>query len=143
MPFFCKMTRLALTAFILYGSLQSPAPPAIIGRWDLTIHRPNGTSSAWLEGRHSGTRALVGQFVGMSGSARPISEVQFTGNELRFTIPPQWERTDGNVTVTGQLEGDRLTGSLAIGSATPLPWSGVRAPALRREAPQQWSTPES
>src|SRR5262245_27770807 len=128
------MATLILAALAALGasrSQQNPPPP-IIGRWDITVQRPNGTTaSAWLDVRHSGTRTLVGDFVGMSGSARPISEVVFSGGELRFSIPPQWERADGNLTVIGRLDGDRLTGTLAIGTAAPLPWTGVRAPALR------------
>jgi hypothetical protein len=126
-----------------YAMMQTPTPPAIIGRWDLAIQRPNGPpNSGWLEVRHSGTKTLVGSFVGLSGSARPVSEVQFTGSEVRFTIPPQWERADGNVTVTARLENDRLTGAMTIGSAAPMPFSGVRAPALRRKAPPQWGKAE-
>src|SRR5262249_29173678 len=125
-------------------AMQTTSPPPIIGRWDLTFQRPNGaTSSGWLEVRHSGTKSLVGSFVGLSGSARPISDVQVTGGDVRFTIPPEWERTDGNVTVTAHLDNDRLTGTMAIGSAAPIPLTGVRAPALRRASPPQWDTPES
>jgi len=131
------MIALAMTA-----SLQTPPSP-IIGRWDLTFQRPGGaTSSGWLEVRHSGTSALVGSFVGLSGSARPISDVQFSGNEAKFTIPPQWERADGNVTVTARLENDRLGGTMAIGSAAPIPLTGVRAPSLRRASAPQWHAPE-
>src|SRR6186713_1933664 len=113
------MMALILAALAPHG--QQNAPPEVIGRWDLTFQRPDGaTSSGWLEVQHSGTKTLVGRFVGLSGSARPISEVQVTGNELRFTIPPQWERADGNVTVTARLENDRLAGSMAIGTAAPI-----------------------
>src|SRR5438874_9291762 len=132
-----------LTALTLYATVQNAPRPAIIGRWDLSFQRPTGgTSSGWLEVRHSGTRTLVGSFVGLSGSARPVSEVQVTGSDVRFTIPPQWERADGNVAVTARLENDRLTGSMAIGTAAPLPFTGVRAPALRRAAAPQWAAPE-
>jgi len=137
-------TRLLLYAasLALYGAFQTAPPPAM-GRWDLTFQRPNGsTGSGWLEVRHSGTKTLVGSFVGLSGSARPIAEVQVTGNELRFAIPPQWERADGNVTVTAKLENDRLSGSMAIGSQAPIPFTGVRAPALRRAAMPQWDKQE-
>ena len=126
-----------LASFSIYGAPQS-APPPIIGRWDITIQRPDGDRSAWLEVRHSGTSTLVGQFVGMSGSARPISEVEFKGGEMRFSIPPQWERIDGKVSLVGRLDGDRLTGSMTIGSGTPLQWTAVRAPSLRRETAPQW-----
>ena len=138
------MMALLLAALAPFGASRSQenAPP-IIGRWDLTFQRPNGPmSSGWLEVQHSGTKTLVGRFVGLSGSARPISEVQVTGNDLRFTIPLQWERSDGPVTVTARLENDRLTGTMTIGSAAPIPFTGVRAPALRRAAAPQWDKAE-
>ena len=142
-----RMTRmrlliaLQLVALTVMASAQSP-PPAIIGRWDITVKRPDGAErSAWLEVRHSGTSTLVGQFVGLSGSARPIAEVEFKNNALRFAIPPQWERADGNVVVTGTLEGETLSGTLAIGSQAPLRWTGVRAPTLRRMRPPRWDKP--
>jgi hypothetical protein len=138
------MRALVLSTALSYAFLQAAPPPPVIGRWDLTFQRANGaTSSGWLEVRHSGTRALVGSFVGLSGSARPVSEVKFTGGELRFTIPPQWERADGDVTVTARLENDRLSGAMAIGSAAPVMLTGVRAPSLRRAAPPHWDKAES
>jgi hypothetical protein len=123
------------------GSAQSTAP-AIIGRWDITVQRADGAErSAWLEVRHSGVQTLVGQFVGMSGSARPIAQVEFKDGEMRFAIPPQWERVEGNLVVTGKLEGDRLSGTMALGSQAPLRWTAVRAPSLRRAAAPQWTAP--
>ena len=133
--------------FLFLASLASyqnppPAPPPIIGRWDITIQRPDGEKSAWLEVRHSGVDTLVGQFVGMSGSARPISLVEFKAGEMRFTIPPQWERV-GPIVVEGRLDGDRLTGSMKLGNEAPMAWTGVRAPTLRRQTPPQWGAPVS
>jgi hypothetical protein len=116
-----------------------PPPPAIIGRWDITIPRDGGGErSAWLEVRHSGVQTLVGQFVGTGGSARPISKVEFKDGEMRFAIPPQWERVDGDLVVVGRLSGDRLTGTMTLGNGTPQAWTGVRAPSLRRAAEPQW-----
>src|SRR3954463_339686 len=103
------------------GSVQTPPP--IIGRWDITVQRPEGDRSAWLEVRHSGTSTLVGQFVGMSGSARPISEVEFKNGEMRFSVPPQWEGADRRVSLVGRLDGDRLSGTMTVGTGTPLPWT--------------------
>ena len=128
----------SLTAFISAQSKQ----PAIVGRWDITVQRADGTEgSAWLEVRHSGVSALVGQFVGLSGSARPIARIEFKNNEMRFAIPPQWERVDGDVVVRGTLAGDTLTGTLAHGSDVPLRWTGVRAPSLRRASAPRWAKP--
>src|SRR6186997_69311 len=86
---------IVLASLGIGGILQTAsAPPPIIGRWDITVARPDGERSAGLEVRHSGTSTLVGQFVGLSGSARPISEVEFKNGEVRFSIPPQWEGAD-------------------------------------------------
>ena len=131
-----------LLVFVTASGSAQPAAPPIIGRWDITVQRPDGAErSAWLEVRHSGVSTLVGQFVGMSGSARPIAHVEFTNGEMRFAIPPQWERVEGNLVVTGRLEGDRLSGTMALGSQAPLRWTGVRAPSLRRAAAPQWEAP--
>lgn len=128
-------------AALLAGAQAAPPPPPIIGRWDLTVAGPRGDRSAWLEVRHSGVQTLVGQFVGTSGSARPISQVEFKDGELRFAIPPQWERVDGNLVVTGRLDGDRLEGTMTLANGQPMKWTGVRAPALRRAAAPQWDAP--
>ena len=119
----------------------APAPPPIIGRWDLTVHGPRGDRSAWLEVRHSGVQTLVGQFVGTSGSARPVSKVDFKNGDLRFTIPPQWERVDGDLVVIGQLDGDRLKGTMTLANGEPMQWTGVRAPSMRPTAPPRWDAP--
>jgi hypothetical protein len=120
---------------------QESAPPPILGRWDLTIHTSHGDRSGWLEVRHSGLQTLVGQFVGTSGSARPISQVEFKDNELRFSIPPQWDRVDGNLVVTGRLDGDRLSGTMTLAGGPPDKWDGARAPSLRRSEEPKWGEP--
>ena len=127
---------------VLYA--QSTAEPAVIGRWDLTVHRADGSErGAWLEVHRSGVQTLVGQFVGTSGSARPIAKVEFKDGSFRFAIPPQWERVEGDLVVAGTLAGDTLTGTMTLGSGTPQKFTGVRAPTLRRAARPQWgaSTP--
>lgn len=130
-----------LLAVWLGAAQASPALPPIIGRWDLTVRGDRGDRSAWLEVRHSGVQTLVGQFVGTSGSARPIAQIEFKDGELRFTIPPQWERVDGNLVVSGRLEGDRLKGTMTLANGEPVEWTGVRAPSLRRAAAPQWAPP--
>jgi len=133
-----------LSAFAIVLTLaaapQAP-PPAIVGRWDLTLRSARGDHAGWLEVRHSGIDTLVGQFVAAGGSARPISRVDFKDGKLRFAIPPQWERADGDVVVAGRLDGDGLTGTMTVGTAAPVEWTGVRAPALRRSSPPRWGTP--
>jgi hypothetical protein len=95
----------------------------------------------WLEVRHSGARSLVGQFVSTHGSARPIARVEVNGSAFRFAIPPQWERGDGDLIVAGELRGEELSGTATFPDGQALPWTAVRAPALRRAAPAAWAPP--
>lgn len=119
---------------------QSGQPP-IIGRWDLAIDMPGINRAGWLEVHRSGGRTLVGQFVGVSGSARPISRVDFRDGEMRFVIPPQWESAPGDQSFVARLEGDSLKGTLTMGDGRVVAWRGTRAPSLRRPGEPRWGEP--
>jgi hypothetical protein len=123
-------------------SAQSPGPSdALLGRWDLVVQRGTQTSPSWIEVERSGTATLVGQFVGSGGSARPIAKIEFTDGAFRFAIPPQWESNPRDITFEGRLEGDHLAGSMTMGDGEKLPWSGTRAPSLRRAGRPAWGEP--
>jgi hypothetical protein len=121
--------------------LDLPAAAPVEGRWDITVDVAGKPMPSWLEVRHSGTKTLVGQFVGFSGSARPVSEVHFKDGKLSFAIPPQWEKGDGELKVEGTLSGEKLTGTLTTVEGKTHNWTGVRAPALRKTAEPAWGTP--
>lgn len=113
-----------------------------IGRWDLTISLPNGGSGAsWLEIEKSGSGALVGQFVGMGGSARPISEIMFDSQSQKysFTIPPQWGKH--NMHLEFSLEDEHLAGKMGPVDGEMVSWTGVRAPELHRTTSPKWGAP--
>jgi hypothetical protein len=114
------------------------APEAMQGRWDITIATPEGPRPSWLEIRRSGHEALVGQFVGIVGSARPVSRIVVSGDSMRFAIPRQWEEGSGDLTVEGRLEGDRLAGRMTFPDGKQYDWTAVRAPSLRRQARPTW-----
>src|SRR5689334_12252588 len=80
----------ALLAVAVPGRAPAPSasPTSIVGRWDITIAGPDRSLPSWLEVRPSGNGYLVGQFVGVVGSARPIARVEFTDGAMRFAIPP-------------------------------------------------------
>lgn len=117
------------------------AQNAVVGRWDLMAETPGVAQPAWLEITRSGIQTLVGQFVGWHGSARPISKVEVDERGLRFTIPAQFERGTGDLSVEGQLQGDQLSGTMVIPDGTRITWSGRRAPSLRRSTPPTWGAP--
>ena len=139
---------LAVPAALLLASLPRPTAPAnaqsqapLIGRWDLVIDAPGRHTAGWLEVRHSGRSMLVGAFVGTTGSARPIARIDFREGAFAFTIPPQWDDSEGDNRFDGQLRGDSIFGTVSYANGTKLTWRGARAPALRRAAAPAWGSP--
>jgi len=138
-----KIVSAIFTLFILLANVVSakhatPEVPAIIGRWDMTIDLDGKKGPSWFEVHHSGYKTRVGEFVGTGGSARPVAKVDFDGAKFSFTIPPQWEQGDGDVTVSGTLENDGISGSITYSDGKKYNYTAVRAPSLERTAPPVW-----
>jgi Domain of Unknown Function (DUF1080) len=117
------------------------ADSPVLGRWDITIRTSNGDRPSWLELSLSGRDVVVGRFVGIVGSARPISRIVVQGDSLHFAIPPQWESGTADLIVDGRLTGDRLVGSMTFPDGKRFDWTGVRAPALRPTRMPKWGSP--
>ena len=133
MPLVLLLSTYPESKHIIVIVFQKPAPSPIEGRWDITVDVDGKKSPSWLEVRHSGLHMLVGQFVGIGGSARPISRVNFKDGKISFSIPPQWEPEDSDLSVEGTLDGDKLSGSMTFSNGKIHSWTGVRAPALRTQ----------
>ena len=116
------------------------AQSAIIGRWDMTIYIDGKQFPSWLEVQSSGY-ILVGDFVGIVGSARPISRINFTDNKISFTVPPQWEDGKNDLSFEGQLTNDSLIGTMITADGKNLTWSAVRAPLMKRTSAPVWQKP--
>ncbi|MDB4899248.1 MAG: hypothetical protein JWN53_1056, partial [Gemmatimonadetes bacterium] len=140
---------IALLTVILPGSVSmTPLPlyrvqaaERMLGRWDITITTPDGARPSWLELEHSGRDVVVGRFVGIVGSARPIAVITVNGDSIAFSIPHQWEAGNGDLTVRGKFEGDRLTGVMTFPDGMSRSWTAVRAPRLVRPSPAAWGAP--
>jgi hypothetical protein len=111
---------------------------SIEGRWDLTISKSGKDLPSWLEVRHSGNHTLVGRFVYAFGSARPVSKVNYNQGKFSFAIPPQWEPEGGNLEFEGVYSGDSISGTMVYTDGKKYTWTGVRAPALRRQQEPAW-----
>lgn len=131
----------AFCILFLYNAQAKPLATPIEGRWDITVDVDGKPAPSWLEVTHSGNKTLVGRFVSVSGSARPISEVKFKDGKFNFSIPPQWEGGTGDFSVEGTVEGDKISGSLTTPEGKTHSWTGVRAPALRRTTMPAWGKP--
>ena len=130
----CLFANIAIAA----DENASKKPPTIIGRWDLTVRGVDGEYPSWLEVRRSGSKSLVGSYVGQFGSARPIAKVEFEQGKFKFTVPPQWERRGDDVTITGQLDGQTITGETTDDQGRKITFVGRLAPELKRAAKPVW-----
>lgn len=120
--------------------LQEP-DPAIQGRWDITIEDGAKKFPAWLEVYHSGHKRLVGQYVGITGSARPVSIVHFDNGKISFTLPPQWELEDHDLVFEGILREETITGTMIAANGQTYNWTARRAPLLLRDKAPVWGSP--
>jgi hypothetical protein len=130
---------LLLLALTTPGADDAGRP--VVGRWDLTVHDPQGDYPSWLEVSRSGRRTLVGSFVGRFGSARPVSRVEAQDGRVRFSVPPQWEDRQDDQPFEARLEGAVLRGTTTDEKGRQVRWTGRRAPSLRRPPPPAWGEP--
>ncbi len=114
---------------------------SIEGRWDITIDMDGKPAPSWLEITHSGLRTLVGQFVGTAGSARPVSKVNFADGKFSFSIPPQWEDFERNLSVEGTYTGDAISGTMTFPDGKIYKYTGARAPLLAASNEVMWGDP--
>ncbi len=117
----------------------APKEETIVGRWDLTVGTAPNIYPSWLEVIQKDGK-LAGRFVGKSGSARPVRQIEFANGQLDFSLPPQYEKFKGTLTFSAIFDGDELKGTTR-GEDGQLPFAGVRAPALPRDANAKWGKP--
>lgn len=121
---------------------SSVSGSAAVGRWNLTVQTPEGEYPAWLEVKRSGIETLVGYYVGVEGSARPISKIEYSesDNTYSFAIPPQWIAYENDLQFEFKMENDVIKGNTLMDGNT-VTWEGVRAPDLVRKEAPKWGKP--
>jgi hypothetical protein len=135
----------ALAAAAVAISLaQQPEPgfaDPLLGRWDLTVHAPQGAYPSWLEVMLRKETELMARFVGRFGSNRHATEVTYRAGDLLVRIPVQYEQNKSDLIFKGRLNGDRLEGTTEEADGTTVKWTGVRAPDLSRAGEPKWGQP--
>ena len=139
--FLCSLSCILLISFTKAHDSCSPDTSLITGRWDISIDISGKTFPSWLEIERSGNNSLVGQFVGVTGSARPISQVHYNNGKISFSIPRQWEDGTNNLSFEATLQTDRLTGSITFPDGNTYDCSAVHAPSLIRKLSPAWGKP--
>lgn len=113
----------------------------LVGRWDIKVQEGNRIAPSWLEVEISGFKTLVGRFVGNGGSARPISEVHFDNGAFNFSIPPQWDTINKDLSFQGILSKDHIEGTIQYPSGQQYAFTGTRAPYLTEKKNVKWGKP--
>jgi hypothetical protein len=136
---------MTLIGFSSFNEKQSETKIAdgkeLIGRWNLTVNVDGKSLPSWLEVKLSGTKMLVGSFVSIVGSARPVSQIHFEAGKFWFNIPPQWEAGDKDFVIEGKLENDQLEGTITTSDGKTYSFTGIHAPELKRTSPPVWGKP--
>lgn len=138
--------QVVLIYFILllpsFALSQSIPGSEVAGSWNITVQTEEGERPAWLQIKTSGTSTLVGKYVGMEGSARPISNIEYSesSGSYSFAIPPQWIPTETDMHFEFTLNNDQLSGTTSYDDLT-IEWTAVRAPDLKRKGEPEWGEP--
>jgi thiol-disulfide isomerase/thioredoxin len=100
---------------------STPAPAALLGRWDATYQQDWGTSPRVFEFRN-GPAGLEGTIISNTGDYGHFSG-RVSGDDFSMA------RFDGSFVylLTGRLEGDTLRGVFHAGLRTQTPWTAVRS----------------
>lgn len=143
-PFSQRFLSFCFILFTFYFSVASPVKMTpyfespLEGHYDLTLFNAGKTYPGWLEVQHSGSRTLVGRYVGPGGSARPISQVNFKNGMVDFSIPPQWDTSSNDLVFHALFQGDSLSGTIIESNGKIFTLSGIRAPSLWRKTKPVW-----
>jgi Domain of Unknown Function (DUF1080) len=113
---------------------------AFLGRWDLTLRAPDREYPSWLELSQENGQ-LKAQMVGRWGNARPLPKVEIANGRLKFVSPKEEEGRTDDMVFEATLTGDALSGTTTGPDGTVWPWTGERAPALKRSGTPQWGKP--
>lgn len=140
---FLLLITLSLTQLVSTAQSQMRGSD-LIGYWNLEFNMEGETLPGWLKVKRSGSRTIVGAFVGTSGSSRPISKIHYNTDSrvYTFVIPPQWESVENDLTFSFTLQNDTIQGTMNMGDKEHS-FTGNPAPKLIRETPPIWGTPVS
>jgi len=130
---------LMVIAALLMPALAQKNTSPFAGHWDFNIATPHGTRACWL-GVTSNDGKLEVWYQPPGGNVYQVKDLHQDGSRLSLILSPA---ADGRPAVTWELEasGGKLMGVQKSGGLT-IDLAGVRAPELKRGAPNAWTDPE-
>lgn len=109
------------------------------GRWDMTITAGATAYPSWMEVVDKDGRPQV-RVQARTGAVRPFMDAPIEGSKMTLVVSPA-RGNSPEVIWELAASGDKLTGTQKAGSSESKV-EGVRAPALKRLTPKNWSKPE-
>jgi hypothetical protein len=129
------MTRSRITLFALALLVAAPVfaqtPASVVGDWDVTINSPQGANTTRVAFTQEGEK-VNGLF------KSPMGELPFTGtmtgNELKFAFQIPFQGAALDITMTGKVEAETMTGKADFGGMAEGDWTAKRAVATTTSA---------
>lgn len=135
--------RLTVAVAVIWttGCAGAPEPPAVLGRWDVTMQPADGrTYPSWFEVRQEGD-SLVGRWQGGGGHATPIRRIEAAADSFAFVRPPENEPDATGPVFVGRVTDGQVSGRMIGVDGVVTPFTGSPTPALVRTAPPTWGEP--
>ena len=134
---------LLATAVVSPAFPQTTAQP-FLGRWDITVTATTRSWPQWMELTEISGK-LAGRIQPQGGAVRTIVAATVEGGHLKITVAAATERA-GRVSPETIWDltaaGEKLAGFQKQGDDVSVKLAAVRAPELKRNAPQAWNSPE-
>ena len=108
------------------------------GRWNMVIYQEGAELPSWLEMRPWGY-TMVGRFLHVGGSPRPLSEIKVEDNHFSFAVP--WESESRILKLEGKMISESLQGTIHYPNGKSYKWSAHRAPYLPYDKNPVWGEP--
>jgi hypothetical protein len=121
------MKRLFFPAFVAILLLTTTAlaqSTSVTGDWQVTITSPNGTREVKASFKQEGEK-LTGVFKGERGELPLQGTIK--GKEVKFTYTVKFQDQDLAITMTGNVDGNTMTGKADFGGFAEGDWSAKRA----------------
>ncbi|NBW66096.1 hypothetical protein EBR44_10085, partial [bacterium] len=99
----------------------------IAGTWRMTIDSPQGAQSVSATFTQNGT-SFSGKVTGLPTGDAEISNGRVDGNKASWSLALSFGAQSFNLDFNGDITGNRMTGSVALGPMGNAPFTGEKAP---------------
>jgi hypothetical protein len=122
------MIRSRISLFVLALLVAAPSfaqtPPSITGDWDVTINSPQGANTSHVTFTQDGEK-VTGLFKSANGEL-PFTGTM-TGSDLKMAFSVNVQGMALDITLTGKVEGETMSGKADFGGMAEGDWTAKRA----------------